>query len=75
MCRIMEEIMQESRMEGRMEGRREGRIQGRMEGRLECLLHNVKKLLDSGMTFDDIATILKLTDDDCRYLRNNLGQN
>ena len=60
MCRIMEELTNESREEGRV------------EGRLSNLLENVRKLMARGMSFDEVVDTLELSQEDRKYILNNL---
>lgn len=68
MCRIMEELTNESLKEGLAKGRAEGRA----EGRLTNLLENVKKFMARGMSFDEVADTLELSQDDRKFVQDNL---
>ena len=47
----------EGRKEGRMEGRKEGKMEGRVEGRVEV----AHKLLQRGMSIEEILPLTNLT--------------
>lgn len=64
MCRIMEELTNESL--------KEGLAKGRAEGRLTNLLENVKKFMARGMSFDEVADTLELSEDDRKFVQDNL---
>lgn len=68
MCRIMEELTNESLKEGLAKGRAEGRA----EGRRSNLLENVKKFMARGMSFDEVADTLELSQDDREFVQDNL---
>lgn len=68
MCRIMEELTNESLKEGLAKGRAEGRA----EGRRSNLLENVKKFMARGMSCDEVADTLELSQDDREFVQDNL---
>lgn len=67
----MEELTNESLKEGLAKGRAEGRA----EGRRSNLLENVKKFMARGMSFDEVADTLELSQDDREFVQDNLWNN
>jgi len=58
--RVYQEALEEGRTEGREEGRTEGREEGRTEGRILGKLESIPRLLELGLTVEQIATALDL---------------
>jgi hypothetical protein len=63
---------EEGRQEGRKEGREEGRVlglqQGRDEGARRAQAVLVRKLMDGGMSLDQIAAVIKMTEEELEFL-------
>ncbi len=51
---------EEGEIKGRQEGREEGRVEGRAEGELKAKQELAKKLLDKGMSVEEVATLTGL---------------
>jgi predicted transposase YdaD len=67
-----DEGLQRGREEGRQEGREEGRVlglqQGRDEGARKAQAVLVRKLMDGGMSLDQIAAVIKMTKEELEVL-------
>ena len=72
MCQAMAELKQQYWLEGKSEGRNEGRIEGRIEGRREGellgrsqgILFSAKKMLENGISYEQIEKMLGITKKD-----------
>ncbi len=51
---------------GREKGFAEGMEKGRAEGKAEGMAISISRLLDSGMSVDKVAELLKISEDECR---------
>ena len=61
--RAREEGLLQGRLEGHAEGRAEGLAEGRVEGHAEGLVEAARKMLASGMAFEEVADILQISAD------------
>ena len=56
-----EEAIAQGLSEGRAKGRAEGRAEGRVEGRAEGRAEVIRKMLNKGMTADDVCSLLEIS--------------
>ncbi|MCX6107527.1 MAG: hypothetical protein NTY08_17020, partial [Proteobacteria bacterium] len=64
----LQEGRDEGLQKGREEGRDEGLQKGREEGAQKAQAVMVRKLMDAGMSLDQIATVLKMTKKELEFL-------
>ncbi|MDO4500473.1 MAG: hypothetical protein Q4B60_04285 [Erysipelotrichaceae bacterium] len=58
---------------GYREGMEQGLVQGLQEGKLTTLIDNINSLMGSGMSFEEITSILKLDDDTINIVKQKLN--
>src|SRR5690625_4779419 len=58
----------EGKAEGRIEGMAEGKIEGKLEGKLEAKMTVARRMLEHGMSVDEIVTLTELSHDEVAKL-------